>query len=122
MFHTSYVDTDYFDIVVGVLPCRFTISHEYALRIAIEEKKRRLYLAETITDAGYACDIVPLANTHAQSESLRHSLKQATGSIGVHVNANKTDFMCFKRKVDISTFSGRPLELVDKNAYLGSNI
>ena len=38
------------------------------------------------------------------------------------MNANKTDFMCFKRGGAISTLSGRPLKLVDKFTYIGSSI
>ena len=38
------------------------------------------------------------------------------------MNANKMEYMCFKRKGVISTLSGRPLILVDKFTYLGSNV
>ena len=41
------------------------------------------------TDENYADDIAPLANTSAQVESLLHSLDQAAGGIGVHMNPNK---------------------------------
>ena len=73
----------------------------------------RQYTAETITDVHYAKDLVVLANTPAQVESLLHSLEQAAGGIGLHVNANKTVYMCFKRGV-ISALSGRSLKLVEK--------
>ena len=49
----------------------------------------------TITDANNADDIVLLANTPTQAKSLLHSLEQATGGIGLHVNADKTVYMCF---------------------------
>ena len=48
------------------------------------------YHAETITGADYA-DILRLANTPTQAESLLHSLEQAAGSIIFHMNANKTE-------------------------------
>ena len=41
-------------------------------------------------DADYANDIVLLANSPAQTESLLHSLEQATGGIGLYVNIDKT--------------------------------
>ena len=54
------------------------------------------------------------AHTPAQAKSLLHSLEQAAGGIGVYVNANKTDFMCFNQDGAISTWSSRPLKSVDK--------
>ena len=43
-------------------------------------------------------------------------------SIGLHVNAHKTEFMCFNQKGDISTLDGTSLKLVDKFTYLGSSV
>ena len=40
-------------------------------------------------DANYADDIALQANTPSQAESLLHSLEEAAGSIGLHVNADK---------------------------------
>ena len=58
---------------------------------------------------------VLLANTPAQAEFLLYSLERAeAGSIGIHVNAVKTEFMCFNQRGDISTLNGRSLKLVDK--------
>ena len=48
-------------------------------------------------DADYADDIALLVNTSAQAESLMHSLEKAAGGIGLHVNADKTEFMCFNQ-------------------------
>ena len=58
-----------------------------------------------ITDADYADDLALLANTHAQHEFLLHSLERAAGGTGIHVNSNKTEFMCFKREAAISKSS-----------------
>ena len=49
-----------------------------------------------MTDIDYADNLVLLANTPAQPESLQHNLEQTVGSIRLYVNANKTKFMCFK--------------------------
>ena len=54
--------------------------------------------------------IYHLANTSAQTESLRHGLEQTAGDTGLHVNAA------------ISTLSGKPQKLVDKFIYLSRNI
>ena len=56
------------------------------------------------------------------AETLLHSLKWAAAGIGLHVNADKTEYMCFNQKGDISTLNGSSLKLVDKFTYLGSSV
>ena len=51
-----------------------------------------------------------------------HSLEQAAAGIGLHVNAHKTEYMCFNQTGDISTLDGISLKLVDKFIYLGSSL
>ena len=130
--------TDYFDIVAGVLqgdtltPYLFIICLDYVLRTSIDKikengfeltkKRSRSYPAKTITDANYADDIAILANTPAQAETLLLSLKRADAGIGLHVNAHKTEYMCFNQTGDISTLAGSSLKLVDKFTYLGSSV
>ena len=103
-------DTDFFDIA-GVLqgdtltPYLFIICLDYIFRTSIDlmkvngftlkKTRSRWYPAETITDADYADDIALLANTPTQAEFLLHSLERAAGGIGLHVNADKTEYMCF---------------------------
>ena len=43
-------------------------------------------------------------------------------SIGLYVNAHKTEYMCYNQTGDISTLEGTPLKLVDKFTYLGSSV
>ena len=85
-------------------------------------KERRRYTEQTIMDADYPDDIVPLANFSTQAESLLHSLERAASDIGLHVNADKTEYTCFNQRGDISTLKGSSLKLVDKFTYLGSRI
>ena len=131
-------DTDYFDIVAGVLqgdtlaPYLFIICLEYILRTSIDnirengfiltKKRSRRYPAKTITDADYADGIALLTNTPNQAETLLHSLERAAADIGLHVNAHKTEFMCFNQKGDISTLDRTSLRLVDKFTYRGSSV
>ena len=126
-------DTDYFDIVAGVLqedtlsPYLFIICLDYVLRTLINnirengfeltKKRSRRYPAKTITD-----DIALLANTPKQAETLLHTSERAAAGIGLHVNAHKTEFMCFNQKGDISTLDGNSMKLVDKFTYLGSSV
>ena len=63
-----------------------------------------------------------LVNTPAQAETLLNSLKQAAAGIGLHVNAHKTEYMCFNQRGDISTLNGSSLKLVDEFIYLGSSV
>ena len=131
-------DTEYFDIVAGVLqgdtlaPYLFIICLDYILRTSINnitengfeliKKRSRRYPAKTITDADYADDVALLANTPNQAETLLHSLERAAAGIGLHVNAHKTEFMCFNQKGDISKLNRTSLKLVDKFTYLGSSV
>ena len=80
------METDYFDIVAGVLqedtlaPYLFVICLGYVLRTSIDKMKdngfkltkerSRRYPTQTITDVDYADDITLLANTPAQTETL----------------------------------------------------
>ena len=97
-------DTDYFDIVIGVLlgdtldSYLFIICLDYVLRTSIDlmkengfklaKERSRRYPAQTITDTDYGDDVALLRNTPAQAESLLHSLERAVGDIGHHVNAD----------------------------------
>ena len=131
-------DTDYFDIVAGVLqgntlaPYLFITCLEYVLRTSIDKMKdngfkltkeiSRRYSAQTITDADYADDIALLANASAQAETLLHSLGRIAAGIGLYINAHKTEYMSFNQRSHISTLNGSSLKLEDKFTYLGSNV
>ena len=131
-------DTEYFDIVAGVLqgdmlaPYLFIICLEYELRTSIDKirengfeltkKRSRRYPAKTITDADYANDVAILSNTPNQGETLRHRLERAAAGTGFHVDAHKTEYMCYNQTGDISTLDGTSLKLVYKFTYLGSSI
>ena len=131
-------DTEYFDIVAGVLqgdtlaPYLFIICLDYVLRTSIDKirengleltkKRSRRYTVKTITDADYADDVAILANTPNQTETLLDSLERAASGIGLHVNAHKTEYMCYNQTGDISTQEGTSLKLEDKFTYLGSSV
>ena len=57
-----------------------------------------MYPAQTITDAIYADDIALLANAPTQAENMLHNLERAAAGIGLHANANKTEYMCWIKK------------------------
>ena len=60
-----------------------------------------------------------LANTPTQVSFLLHSLEQAAGAIGLHMNADKTEYICFNQEGDISILNGGSL---DKFTHLGSSV
>ena len=130
-------DTEYFNVVVlqgdTQAPYLFIICQDYVLRTSIDKirengfeltklKRSRRYPTKTITDADYADDIALLANTPNKAETLLYSLERAAAGIGLHVNAHKTEYMCYNQTGDISTLDRTSLKLVDKFTYLGSSV
>ena len=119
-------EINYFDIVAGVqqgdtlAPYLFIICVDYVPTTSIDKTKEngfkltkktsRRYLAKIITDADKANDIALLANAPAQAEI---SQERAAAGIGLHVNADKTEYMCFNQRGDISKRNGRSLKLAD---------
>ena len=93
-----------------------------AIKRKNEKKRSRRYLAKTITDADYANDIAIMANAPAQAETQLRSQERAAAGIGLHVNARKTEYMCFNQTGDISSLNGSSLKLVDKFTYPGSSV
>ena len=51
-----------------------------------------------------------------------YCLEQSAGSIGLQMNANKTEFMEFTQERATFNLSDRTLKLADQLPYLGSNI
>ena len=90
----------------------------------LKKARSRWYPAQTIMNTDNTDDIVQLANTHTQAKSLLHCLVKAAGSIGLHINGNKTEYMYFNQNQtrDISTLTGSSLKLVDKFTCLRSSV
>ena len=61
----------------------------------LANERTRIYAEQTIMDTNYADDIELLANTPAQAETQLHSLERAAAGIHHHVNAHKTEYICF---------------------------
>ena len=79
-------DTEYFDIVAGVLqgdtlaPYLFIICLDYVLRISIDKIRENGFELTKKRSRITNADIVILATTPNQAETLLHSLEQATAS------------------------------------------
>ena len=96
-------NTDYFDIVAGVLQGDIFASYlviiclDHVLRTSrdlikengfkLTKEKSRGYLAQTITNVDYADGIALLGNTSTQAETRLHSLELVAGfrHDGIHV-------------------------------------
>ena len=68
--------------------------------------RSRRYRVHTITDADYADDIALLVN---------RCLERAAAGIGLYVNVDETEYMCFNQRGDISTLNGSSLKLEDNS-------
>ena len=106
-FRSTNGDTDYFNIVAGVLqeetlaPYLLIICQNNMLRASIDLMKENDFMlakersrgnpTQTISDADYTDDIALLANTATPVESLLRSLERAAGGVGLHMNADKTE-------------------------------
>ena len=51
-----------------------------------------------------------------------HILERVAAGIGLHVNAQKTEYMCYNQTGDISTLDGTSLKLIDKFTFIGSSV
>ena len=113
-----------------ISPYLFIICQDYLLRKSIDKMKdngfklakerSRRYLVQTITGADYADDIALLANTSTQAETLLHSLERVAAGIGLDINADKTEYICFNQRGDITKLNGSSLKLLYKFIYLSS--
>ena len=134
-------DCDCFDIATQVLQgdtlvlflCLFIICLNHVRRRSIDlmkenvltlknKSKNRRYPRETKTiDIDNTEGLAFLANTPAQVESLLYNLEQTARDIGLHVNLNKTDFICFNQDHAI-LLNGKALNLANHFKNLRSNI
>ena len=102
----------------GKMELRSTKSEKMALSWLRKEAKDTPQKQSQTPD--YTDDLALLANT--PNQALLHSLERAAAGIGLHVNAHKTEYMCYNQTGNITTLGGASLRLVDKFTYLGSSI
>ena len=131
-------DTEFFEILAGVLqgdtlaPFLFILCLDYALRSSADKNetlgfilnpaRSSRYPATRITDIDYADDLALTSNTILEANELLHSLESAAREIGLHINAKKTEFMCYNQTGTIISLDGKPIKQVVDFTYLGSNI
>ena len=113
------------------VPFKFISCLHYTLRssidlmkenaLTVKKARSKWYPAEIINDSSSTDNSAFLANASAKPESLLHDLGQTAKSIALHVNSDKTEFMCFKQ-VGVMSLKCNPQKSVDQFIYLGSNI
>ena len=119
-------DTEIFDILAAVLqgdtlaPVLFVICLDYVLRISadkcneygltLEIARSRRFPTKKITDADYADDLALLSDNSYNAQKLLHILEQSAAFIGLHVNATKTEYMCYNHDSPIETLNKTPLK------------
>ena len=86
----------------------------------LAKEKSRRYLTQSITDANFTDDKALLASIPTQAKSLQHRLEWAACGIGLHANAEKTEYIRSNQRGDIPTLNWFPLKIVDKFTFLGS--
>ena len=91
------------------------------------KRTREVHLDNSIIEIGQNSEKRPedlrrLTVTQTSAEKLLHSLERATAGIGPHVNAHKTEYMCFNQAYDISTQERTSLKLVDEFTYQESSV
>ena len=86
------------------------------------KKRSRRYPTQTIVDTDFADDKFLLANTPAEGETQLHNLERTAAGVGLHVDAYKTEHMCFNQRGDITTLNGSSLKQEDKLTYRGNSV
>ena len=107
-------ETDYFDLVAGVpqgdilAPYLFIVCLDFVLRTSIDimkdngfklaKERSRRYLAQTIMDVDNTDYIAFSANSPAQAETPLHSLEWTGAGLGIHIHADKTEYIGFNQR------------------------
>ena len=131
-------ETDFFDIVAGVLqgdtlaPFLFILVLDYVLRISMDENNTKGLLlkprrstrhpAEFITGLDFADDLALPPNTIQDAHSLLHALEEAAAHVGLYCNDIKTEFVSNESDPNIVSFAGKTIKHVPDFKYLGSYI
>ena len=101
--------TDFFHVGVlernALAPDLFLQNN--VLQTSLDLISRRYF---EMTDTDYADNLAPLTNTPARRETLLHKKEQAARDMGLNLNANKIELMCFNQKGAIFTLNDKPLK------------
>ena len=137
MIRSLDADTDFFDIVAGVLQgdtlapyLSIDLPRLRTMNVNKSKKRKKIHIKNVkkhlITlknwHLDYTDDLALLANTPIKAESHLHILEKESRDIRLFVNTIKTKFTRLKQEGAISTLRGKPLKLGNKFTYYGSII
>ena len=94
--------------------------NEYGLTLELARCGR--IHTKKITDADYADDLALLSDNSYNTQKLLHILEKSAAFIGLHINATKTEYMCYNQNGAIETLNKTLLKKVVDFVYLSSNI
>ena len=90
----------------------------------LELSRSRRFHTKKITDADYADDLALLYDNSYNAQKLLHILEKSVAFIGLHVDATKTEYMCYNHDGAIETLNKNfsLFKKVEDIVYLGCNI
>ena len=80
----------------------------------------RRFPTKITNDTDYAKDLALLSDNSYTAEKLLYILQQSAAFIGLHVNATKTECMCYNPDGPIENLNKTPLKKEDHFVNLGS--
>ena len=134
-------ETDFFDILAGIFqgdtlaPFLFILVLDYTLKqayevsshdtgITIEPKRGTRHPAIRLHDSSYADGIALLNHSLKLAEELLHTVEKAAQTVGLHLNADKTEVLTINLPdtYNVKTMKGVKLKNVKSFKYLGSYV
>ena len=90
----------------------------------LELSRSRRFHTKKITDADYTDDLALLYDNSYNAQKLLHILEKSVAFIGLHVDATKTEYMCYNHDGAIETLNKKCslFKKVEDIVYLGCNI
>ena len=82
----------------------------------------RRFPTKKVSDTDYAKDLALLSDNSYTAQKLLYILQKSAAFIGLHVNATKTEYMCYNQDGPIENLNKTPLKKEDHFVNLGSKI
>ena len=89
--------------------------------LTLELARSRRFHTKKIAGADYADDLALLSDNSYNAQKLLHILEKSAAFIGLHINATKTEYMCYNQNGTIETLNKTLLKKVD-DLYISAAI
>ena len=119
-FSRRYIGTTYLFILALNYLLKMSLDNNTDLGFTLQPSAGRRNPAKQVTDADYADNLANLSNTFPHVERLLHALEKYAATIGLCVDAKKTEAMNFNQANNIlsKAENGKPIKNVDNFVYL----